>query len=252
MGDPGPAQGIINGPDDAWKTIRQHYKDGVDLIKIMPSGGVLDESSSVDNAQLTEAELQALVTAAKDYGFAVAAHAHGAEAIRRAVLAGVDSIEHGTFMDAKDMQLMKQHGTWYVPTIIAGDYVGQKAKVPGYYPPQVAAKAAQVGPQILKTAGAAYRAGVQIAFGTDAGVFPHGQNAHEFELMVQAGMPPAFALQAATTHAAKLLRMDKDIGTVEAGKYADIVAVPGDPLANISLMKQVSFVMKGGQVYKQP
>jgi imidazolonepropionase-like amidohydrolase len=252
MGDPGPMQGIINGPDDAWKAIRQHYKDGVDLIKIMPSGGVLDESSSVDNSQLTEAELQALVAAAKDYGFAVAAHAHGAEAIRRAVLAGVDSIEHGTFMDAKDMQLMKQHGTWYVPTIIAGDFVGQKAKVPGYYPPQVAAKAAQVGPQILETAGAAYRAGVPIAFGTDAGVFPHGQNAHEFELMVQAGMPAAFALQAATTHAAKLLRMDKDIGTVEAGKYADVVAVPGDPLSDISLMKQVSFVMKGGQVYKQP
>jgi imidazolonepropionase-like amidohydrolase len=252
MGDPGPMQGIINGPDDAWKAIRQHYKDGVDLIKIMPSGGVLDESSSVDNSQLTEAELQALVAAAKDYGFAVAAHAHGAEAIRRAVLAGVDSIEHGTFMDAKDMQLMKQHGTWYVPTIIAGDFVGQKAKVPGYYPPQVAAKAAQVGPQILETAGAAYRAGVPIAFGTDAGVFPHGQNAHEFELMVQAGMPAAFALQAATTHAAKLLRMDKDIGTVEAGKYADVIAVPGDPLSDISLMKQVSFVMKGGQVYKQP
>jgi imidazolonepropionase-like amidohydrolase len=252
MGDPGPAQGIINGPEDAWKAIRQHYKDGVDLIKIMPSGGVLDESSSVDNAQLTEPELQALVAAAKDYGFAVAAHAHGAEAIRRAVLAGVDSIEHGTFMDAKDMQLMKQHGTWYVPTIIAGDFVGQKAKVPGYYPAQVAAKAAQVGPQILKTAGDAYRAGVPIAFGTDAGVYPHGQNAHEFELMVQAGMPAAFALQAATTHAAKLLRMDKDVGTVEPGKYADIVAVPGDPLADISLMKQVSFVMKGGQVYKQP
>jgi imidazolonepropionase-like amidohydrolase len=252
MGDPGPAQGIINGPEDAWKAIRQHYKDGVDLIKIMPSGGVLDESSSVDNAQLTEAELQALVTAAKDYGYAVAAHAHGAEAIRRAVLAGVDSIEHGTFMDAKDMQLMKQHGTWYVPTIIAGDFVGQKAKVPGYYPAQVAAKAAQVGPQILKTAGDAYRAGVPIAFGTDAGVYPHGQNAHEFELMVQAGMPAAFALQAATTHAAKLLRMDKDVGTVEPGKYADIVAVPGDPLADISVMKQVSFVMKGGQVYKQP
>ncbi|HSR64569.1 MAG TPA: amidohydrolase family protein, partial [Xanthomonadaceae bacterium] len=252
MGDPGPAQSIVNGPQDAWKAIRQHYKDGVDLIKIMPSGGVLDESSSVDNAQLTEEELRALVTAAKDYGFPVAAHAHGAEAIRRAVLAGVDSIEHGTFMDAKDMQLMKQHGTWYVPTIIAGDFVGRQAKIPGVYPAQVAAKALQVAPQIMKTAGDAYRAGVPIAFGTDAGVFPHGENAHEFELMVQAGMPPAFALQAATTHAAKLLRMDKDIGTVEAGKYADIVAVPGDPLADIGLMKQVAFVMKGGQVVKQP
>jgi len=251
MGDPGPAEGIINGPEDAWKAIRQHYKDGVDLIKIMPSGGVLDESSSVDNAQLTEPELQALVAAAKDYGFPVAAHAHGAEAIRRAVLAGVDSIEHGTFMDDADMKLMKQHHTWYVPTIIAGDFVGQKAKIPGYYPAQVAAKAAQVGPQILATAGAAYRAGVPIAFGTDAGVFPHGENAHEFELLVQAGLPAAYALQAATVNAAKLLRMDRDVGTLEAGKFADIVAVPGNPLADIALMKQVGFVMKGGVVYKQ-
>ncbi len=252
MGDPGPADGIINSPEDAWKAIRQHYKDGVDLIKIMPSGGVLDESASADNAQLTEEELRALVTAAKDYGYAVAAHAHGTEAIRRAVLAGVDSIEHGTYMDDADMKLMKQHGTWYVPTIIAGDYVAQKAKTPGFYPPQVAAKASQVGPLILATAGRAYRAGVPIAFGTDAGVYPHGDNAHEFELMVQAGMPAAFALQTATRNASKLLRMDKEIGSIEVGKFADIVAVPGDPTADIALMKQVDFVMKAGQVYKQP
>jgi imidazolonepropionase-like amidohydrolase len=252
QGDPGPQDAIINSPEDAWKAIRQHYKDGVDLIKIMPSGGVLDESASADNSQLTEDELRALVAAAKDYGFAVAAHAHGTEAIRRAVLAGVDSIEHGTYMDDADMKLMKQHGTWFVPTIIAGEHVAEKAKVPGFFPPQVAAKAAQVGPLILATAGRAYRAGVPIAFGTDAGVYPHGDNAHEFELMVQAGMPAAFALQTATRNASKLLRMDKDIGSVEVGKYADIVAVPGDPTADISLMKQVDFVMKGGQVYKQP
>lgn len=252
MGDPGPADGIINSPQDAWKAIRQHYKDGVDLIKIMPSGGVLDESASADNAQLTEDELRALVTAAKDYGYAVAAHAHGTEAIRRAVLAGVDSIEHGTYMDDADMKLMKQHGTWYVPTIIAGDYVARKAKTPGFYPPQVAAKALQVGPLIMATAGRAYRAGVPIAFGTDAGVYPHGDNAHEFELMVQAGMPAAFALQAATRNASKLLRMDKDVGSIQVGKFADVVAVPGDPTTDIALMKQVDFVMKGGQVYKQP
>jgi imidazolonepropionase-like amidohydrolase len=252
MGDPGPKDGIVNGPEDAWKAVRQHYKDHVDLIKIMPSGGVLDESASADNPQLTEPELKALIAAAKDYGFAVAAHAHGAEAIRRAVLAGVDSIEHGTFMDDADMRLMKEHGTWYVPTIIAGEYVAKKAAEPGYYPAQVAAKARQVGPQILDTAGRAYRAGVPIAFGTDAGVYPHGQNAHEFELMVQAGMPPAFALQAATTHAAKLLRVEKDVGTVEAGKLADIVAVPGDPLADIGVMTRLSFVMKGGKVYRRP
>ena len=250
VGNPGPNVGIINSPEDAWKAVRQHYKDGADLIKIMPSGGVLDESSSVDNSQMTMAELQAVVAAAHDYGFPVAAHAHGTEAIRRAVLAGVDSIEHGTFMDDADMKLMKQHGTWYVPTIIAGDFVAQKAKIPGYYPAQVAAKATQVGPKLMATAGRAYRAGVPIAFGTDAGVYPHGENAHEFELMVQAGMPTAFALQTATRNAAKLLRMDKDIGSVEAGKYADIVAVPGDPVADIALMKRVEFVMKGGQVYK--
>src|SRR6185312_10368398 len=151
--------------------------------------------ASADNAQMTIPEIEAVVSAAHDYGFTVAAHAHGAEAIRRAVSGGVDSIEHGTYMDEQDMKLMKEHGTWYVPTIIAGDYVAQKAAVPGYYPPQVAAKAAAIGPLILETAGRAYRAGVKIAFGTDAGVYPHGENAHEFELMVKAGMPPLYAIQ---------------------------------------------------------
>jgi imidazolonepropionase-like amidohydrolase len=191
-----------------------------------------------------------VVSTAHDYGFTVAAHAHGAEAIRRAVVGGVDSIEHGTFMDAADMKLMVEHGTWYVPTIIAGDFVATKAKVPGYYPAQVAAKAAAIGPLIMATAGRAYKAHVKIAFGTDAAVYPHGQNAHEFELMVQAGMPPMFTIQAATINAAQLLKHDKDLGTLAAGKIADVVAVPGDPIADISLMKRVSFVMKDGVVYK--
>jgi imidazolonepropionase-like amidohydrolase len=251
-GDPGPQDGIINSPEDAWKAVRQHYKDGADLIKIMPSGGVLDESRSADNPQMTMDEIKAVVAAAHDYGFAVAAHAHGAEAIRRAVIAGVDSIEHGTFLNDEDMALMKQHGTWLVPTLSAGHFVGEKAKVPGYYPEQVARKAAAVGAQIAATAGKAYKAGVPIAFGTDAAVFPHGENAGEFGLMVQAGMPPAFTLQTATINAAKLLRMDRDVGTVSAGKFADIVAVPGDPLDDIALMTKVNFVMKGGVVYKQP
>ncbi|MEO8671058.1 MAG: amidohydrolase family protein [Tahibacter sp.] len=251
MGDPGPKVGIINGVDDAWKAVRQHYKDGADLIKIMPSGGVLDESSSVDNAQMTIEEIKAVVAAAHDYGFTVAAHAHGAEAIRRAVIGGVDSIEHGTFMDEADMKLMKEHGTWYVPTIIAGKYVAGKAKTPGYYPAQIAAKALQVGPLIQITAGKAYKAGVKIAFGTDAAVYPHGDNAHEFELMVGAGMPATYALQAATSHAAELLHKSKDIGSVESGKLADIVAVDGDPVADIARMKQISFVMKDGVVYRQ-
>ncbi|MGO9514326.1 MAG: amidohydrolase family protein [Steroidobacteraceae bacterium] len=249
-GDAGVTSGIINSPEDAVKAVRLHYKEGDDLIKIMPSGGVLDESNSGDNAQLTLEEIRAVVATAHDYGFTVAAHAHGAEAIRRAVLGGVDSIEHGTFMDAADMRLMVEHGTWYVPTIIAGDFVARQAKVPGYYPPQVAAKAAAIGPLILATAARAYKAHVKIAFGTDAAVYPHGQNAHEFELMVQAGMPPMFTLQAATINAAQLLKHDGDLGTVAAGKIADVVAVPGDPIADISVMKRVSFVMKDGIVYK--
>ncbi|NCT68284.1 MAG: amidohydrolase family protein [Rhodanobacteraceae bacterium] len=251
QGDPHAKDGIINGADDAWKAVRQHYKDGADLIKIMPSGGVLDESSSVDNAQLTLEEIKAVVAAAHDYGFTVAAHAHGAEAIRRAVLGGVDSIEHGTFMSDADLKLLKEHGTWYVPTISAGKYVADKAGVPGYYPPQVAAKAKQVGPLIQATAARAYKAGVRIAFGTDAAVYPHGQNAKEFAYMVEAGMPPMYALQAATTHAAELLKKSQDLGSVEAGKLADVIAVAGNPLEDIARMQQVDFVMKDGVVYKQ-
>ncbi len=250
-GDAGPKQGIINGVDDAWKAVRQHYKDGADLIKIMPSGGVLDESTSVDNAQMTIEEIKAVVAAAHDYGFTVAAHAHGAEAIRRAIIGGVDSIEHGTFMDDADMKLMKEHGTWYVPTIIAGKYVEEMAQKPGYYPAQIAAKAKQVGPIIQQTAAKAYKAGVKIAFGTDAAVYPHGQNAKEFVYMVEAGMPPMFVLQAATTHAAELLKKSSDLGSIEAGKFADVIAVAGNPLEDIKRMQNVGFVMKDGVVYKQ-
>jgi imidazolonepropionase-like amidohydrolase len=250
-GNPGPKDGIINSPQDAWKAVRQHYKDGDDVIKIMPSGGVLDESASADNPQMALEEIKAVVTAAHDYGFTVAAHAHGAEAIRRAVLGGVDSIEHGTFMDDADMKLMKEHGTWYVPTIIAGKYVEEMAAKPGYYPPQVAAKARQVGPVILATAARAYKAGVRIAFGTDAAVYPHGQNAKEFAYMVQAGMPPMYVLQAATTHAAELLHRSKELGRIAPGRGADVIAVPGNPLEDITAMQRVSFVMKDGVVYKQ-
>jgi imidazolonepropionase-like amidohydrolase len=247
--DLGPADGIINSPEDAVKAVREHYKLGDDLIKIMPSGGVLDEGASGDNSQMTLEEIRAIVTTAHDYGFAVAAHAHGAEAIRRAVIGGVDSIEHGTFMDAEDMKLMVEKGTYYVPTIIAGDFVARQAKIPGYYPATVARKAQEIGPLIQATAGRAYKSHVKIAFGTDAAVYPHGQNAHEFELMVGAGMPPMFCIQAATVSAASLLRQ-KDLGAVAPGKIADVVAVPGNPIDDISLMKQVSFVMKDGVVYK--
>ena len=249
-GDPHAKDGIINGADDAWKAVRQHYKDGADLIKIMPSGGVLDESSSVDNAQMTLDEVRAVVAAAHDYGFTVAAHAHGAEGIRRAIVGGVDSIEHGTFLDDADIKLMKEHGTWLVPTIVAGKYVEEMAGKPGYYPPQIAAKAKQVGPIIQATAGRAYKAGVKIAFGTDAAVYPHGGNAKEFVYMVEAGMPPMFVIQAATTHAAQLLKHEKDIGSIAPGKFADVIAVQGNPLEDVSLLQKVSFVMREGAIYK--
>ena len=249
-GDPGPGRGIINSVEDAAKAVRQHYKQGDDVIKIMPSGGVLDEGASGDNSQLTLEEIRAVVTTAHDYGFSVAAHAHGAEAIRRAVVGGVDSIEHGTYLDDADMKLMVERGTWYVPTIIAGDYVARQAKIPGFYPAQVAAKALAIGPLIQATAGRAYKAHVKIAFGTDAGVYPHGENAHEFELMVDAGIPPLYAIQAATVSASQLLRHEQDLGSITAGKFADIVAVPGNPLEDISVMRKVSFVMKQGVVYK--
>ncbi len=250
-GDPGVKDGVINSPEDAWKAVRLHYKAGADVIKIMPSGGVLDESASADNPQMSIDEIKAVVAAAHDYGLTVAAHAHGAEAIRRAIIGGVDSIEHGTFMDAADMQLMKQHGTWYVPTIIAGKYVQEMADKPGYYPPQIARKAKEVGPIIQATAGKAYKAGVKIAFGTDAAVYPHGQNAKEFEYMVQAGIPPMYALQAATTHAAELLHKSDQLGQIAVGRSADVIAVPGNPLEDITAMQHVSFVMKDGVVYKE-
>lgn len=252
QGDPGPKDGIINGVDDAWKTVRQHYKDHVDLLKIMPSGGVLDESASAENPQMTLEEIKAVMEAAHDYGFTVAAHAHGAEAIHRAVLAGVDSIEHGTFMTDDEMKLMKQKGTWFVPTISAGRYVAHMAEKPGYYLPQVAAKARAVGPLIQQTAGRAYKAGVRIAFGTDAAVYPHGDNAKEFQYMVEAGIPAMYALQSATTHAAQLLKKDTELGSIDAGKLADIVAVDGNPLEDITTMQRMRFVMKDGVVYKQP
>ncbi|HVT72212.1 MAG TPA: amidohydrolase family protein [Lacunisphaera sp.] len=246
-----PTPSVINGPDDARRVVREHFKHGVDLIKIMPSGGVLSLESSGDNPQLDDDEIRAVVTTAHEYGLKVAAHAHGAEAIRRAVLGGVDSIEHGTYMNDEDIALMKEHGTWFVPTISAGRFVADKAKIDGYFPEVVRAKAAAIGPLIQATAGRAYRAGVKMALGTDQGVAPHGENAREFVYLVEAGVPPMKAIQMGTINGAMLIGKDDQFGSVEKGKLADLVAVPGDPLADISLMTKVSFVMKAGKVYKQ-
>ena len=241
---------VINGPEEAREAVREHYKEGADLIKIMASGGVLSMESSGDNPQMDEDEIKAVVTTAHEYGMKVAVHAHGAEAIRRSVIGGVDSIEHGTYMNDEDIALMKEHGTYFVPTLSAGHWVAEKAKVPGFFPELIRKKAATIGPIADGTFHRAYLAGVKIAFGTDTAVSAHGENAQDFQYMVADGMPPMAAIQSATREAAKLIGADKDLGTVEKGKYADLTAVPGDVLADISLVRHVSLVMKGGVVYR--
>jgi imidazolonepropionase-like amidohydrolase len=251
MGDPGPAEGVVNGPDECRKAVRQRYKDGADLIKITATGGVLSVATSGSNPQFTEEEIKAIVETAKDYGFRVAVHAHGAEGIKRAIRAGVNSIEHGTLMDEEAIALFKQHGTWYVPTLTAGRSVADSAKKPGYYPAVVAAKAIAIGPQLQGTFAKAYKAGVKIAFGTDAGVFKHGMNWLEFTYMIEGGMKPMDAIKAATINAADLLGMKDQFGSIEIGKLADIVAVDGDPLKDSRVFGKCVFVMKEGVVYRQ-
>jgi len=231
--------------------VRQRYKDGSDLIKITATAGVLSLGASADNAQFTEEELRAIVETAKDYGFTVAAHAHGTEGMLRAVRAGVTSIEHGTYMTDEVMKAMKRHGTWYVPTLLAGVTVAEKAREEGFLPDVVRPKAERVGAQIQETFARAVKAGVPIAFGTDTAVSPHGENAREFELLVANGMSPMEAIRAATMSSARLLRADSDLGSVEKGKVADLIAVEGDPLRDVSILKDVRFVMKDGVVYKR-
>ena len=250
-GDPGPAEGVVNGLDDAYEAVRARYKEGSDLIKITATGGVLSQAASGQNPQFTEAEIAAIVAAARDYGYRVAAHAHGTEGMRRAVVAGVDSIEHGTFMSDEVMELMKERGTWYVPTISAGVFVGEKAEVEGYFSEVVRPKAAAIGPVIIDTFAQAYRTGVPIAFGTDTGVSPHGDNWREFVYMVEAGMPAMEAIASATRSAAVLLNQWENLGSIEPGKYADIIAVPGDPREDVEEFGRVHFVMKGGEVFRQ-
>jgi imidazolonepropionase-like amidohydrolase len=252
MGDPGPKEGVINSPEDARQAVRQRYKDGSDMIKITATGGVLSIAKDGSGPQFTDEELKAIIETAKDYGMHTAAHAHGVEGMKRAVLAGITTIEHGTKMTEEIMDLMKQKGTFYVPTITAGRFVGEQAKVPGYYHPLVVPKALEIGPQIQSTFGKAYKRGVKIAFGTDAGVYPHGENAKEFGFMVEGGMPAMEALKSATIVNAGILGIADKIGTIESGKLADIVATDENPTVNIKTMENVIFVMKEGVVYKQP
>ena len=245
---PTAEDGVINGPYDAYTAVRQRYKDGADGIKLTVTGGVLSVAKSGDNPQFTIEEVNSVVKAAKDYGMWVAVHAHGAEGMKRAVMAGVDSVEHGTFMTEEVMDLMIQNGTYYVPTISAGEFVAEKSKIDNYFPEIVRPKAATVGPQISATFSKAYKKGVKIAFGTDAGVQPHGTNLKEFIYMVNSGMPNIEAIKSATLETAKLLKIDSELGSISVGKLADLVAVKGNPIQDINNIENISFVMKDGVV----
>jgi len=242
---------VCNGADSCREAVRQRYKDGADSIKITATGGVLSIAKSGSAPQFTDEELVAVISTAHDYGMKVAAHAHGAEGITRAVRAGIDSIEHGTFMDDEGMRLMKEKGTHYVPTISAGRWVYEQAQDPTYFPAIVRPKALSVGPQIQETFGKAWKAGITIMFGTDCGVCAHGDNGKEFGYMVEAGMPVMEAIRSATIVPARYLGIDDRLGSLEAGKVADIVAVPGNPLDDVHVLERVSFVMKDGVIYKR-
>ncbi|WP_108802077.1 amidohydrolase family protein [Aquimarina sp. Aq107] len=251
IGDPGPKDGVVNGVEDAKKAVRQRYKNGADLIKITATGGVLSVAKSGSNPQFKLEEIKAICETAKDYGFHVAAHAHGDEGMQRALNGGVTTIEHGTLMSTKTMDLMKKKKAYLVPTITAGKEVTEKATIDGYYPAIIVPKALEIGPKIQDTFKKAYKRGVRIAFGTDAGVFKHGQNGKEFGYMVEAGMPAITAIQCATIVNAKVLNMSKELGQIAPDFIADIVAVDEDPRDDIKTMENVVFVMKNGKIYKQ-
>jgi imidazolonepropionase-like amidohydrolase len=249
--DPGPAEGVVDSVEEARAAVRQRYKEGSDTIKITATGGVLSIAKSGSNPQFTEEEIRAIVSTARDYGFKVAAHAHGADGIKRAVRGGVDTIEHGTFLDDEGIKLMKQHGTFLVPTLSAGRWVAEQGQKPDFFPAIVRPKALAVGPQIQQTFAKAYKAGVKIMFGTDTGVNPHGSNGGEFRLMVEGGMPAMEAIKAATSVPAAFLELDST-GSIAVGKLGELVGVPGDPLSDIGVMERVVFVMKDDTVYKSP
>ncbi|MDG1571071.1 amidohydrolase family protein [Robiginitalea sp. M366] len=249
MGNPGPKEGVVNSPEEGRQAVRQRYKEGSDVIKITATGGVLSVAKNGQNPQFTVEEIRAITQTARDYGMLAAAHAHGDEGMQRAILGGINTIEHGTLMSEQTMALMKEHGVYMVPTISAGKEAARLAEVPGYFPEVVAQKAREIGPQIQNTFSKAYRKGVPIAFGTDAGVFKHGTNAQEFGYMVEAGMPAAEALRAATITNATLLGAGDRLGQLKPGYLADIIAVSGNPLEDVGTLMQMQFVMKDGVVY---
>ena len=249
MNDPGPKEGVINNVDDARKAVRQRYKNGADWIKITATGGGLSVAKNGQNPQFTTEEIEAIVKIGKDYDLQVAAHAHGDEGMQRAIKAGVKTIEHGTLMSEETADLMIKYDTYYIPTLSAGKYVADKALIKGYYPEVIVPKALEIGPQLQKTFAMAYNKGVPIAFGTDAGVFPHGENAKEFVYMVEAGMSPLEAIKSATLISAQILKAEQDLGQIATGFKADIIAVDSDPLDDISTLTDVSFIMKNGEVF---
>ena len=251
MGDPGPKEGVINGPEEARKAVRQRYKNGADLIKITATGGVLSVAKNGQNAQFTQEEVNEIVITANEYGMVVAAHAHGKEGMKRAVIAGVQTIEHGSFMDEEVATLMIQNNTYMVPTLSAGRYVEEKVKIPNYYPPVILPKITSTMAVLDETIEMVISEGVPIAFGTDAGVFPHGDNAKEFVYMVEAGWSPMFALHSATVTNAMLLDMESQLGQIKEEFIADIIATNENPLDNISTVENVVFVMKAGKIYKK-
>jgi imidazolonepropionase-like amidohydrolase len=251
LSHPGWKEAVIDSPEEARHAVRDLRRRGVDFIKIMPSGGVLSIGDNPELQLMSDDEIKAVVDTAHALGMKVAAHAHGKIAIDHAIMLGVDSIEHGSYADAGSYRLFKEHGTYLVPTLLIGERVYELAQQhPEQLPPSAAAKALMVVPRMQANLGNAYRAGVKIAFGTDQTLVPHGQNAGEFALMVKAGMTPIDAIRAATSSAADLIGDAADIGSIQPGRYADIIAVDGDPLADIRQLEHVAFVMKSGIVYK--
>ncbi|MGI8990812.1 MAG: amidohydrolase family protein [Bryobacteraceae bacterium] len=246
----GVQDGVINSADEARAAVRFNVKYGADVIKTCATGGVLSLADDVDTPQLTQAELDALVDEAHALRRKTAAHAHGATGAKRAIRAGIDSIEHGSFLDDEALDMMRAKGTYLVPTLMAPWWIGDRMEHGVYYPPEIAAKARAAIASIDLTFQKALAKGVKIGFGTDAAVYPHGRNAGEFALMVKLGMKPVDALKAATSVNAGLLGVSARLGTLESGKLADVIAVPGDPIADIRQTEKVFFVMKDGVVYR--
>jgi len=246
----GPLEGVINGPDQARYAVRLDHKYGADMIKVCATGGVLSATDDVDTPQLTQEELNAIVDEAHALRRKTAAHAHGAEGAKRAIRAGIDSIEHGTFLDDEALDMMKQRGTYLVPTLMAVQGLQEQMDRGVYIPPAILVKAKVAIAAIHQTFQKAMAKGVKIGLGTDAAVYPHGRNTEEFHQMVDLGMKPIDALRAGTSSDAELLGLADKIGTLEAGKLADVVAVPGDPLQNVRQTEHVFFVMKEGVIYR--